>query len=114
MPLRLYTDVHVHRAIPEQLRLREVDVLTVVEDQRRRDTDERLLERALFLQRVVYTQDTGFRFMAEEWQRIGRPFAGLIFGRRPHLVGRLVEDLELVAKASEPEEFRNFVLWIPL
>lgn len=115
MAVPLYMDVHVPLAITEQLRLRGVDVLTVIEDGRRRRPDDEVLERARELGRVVFTHDIGFRAMAEDWQRTGRPFAGLIFGRQYGVgIGRYVEDLELVALASDPAEFQNRILHLPL
>ncbi len=77
MTVALYMDVHVHGAITEQLRRRGVDVLTAVEDGAGAFSDEQVLERARELARVAVTYDIGFRAMAEQWQRAGRPFAGL-------------------------------------
>ena len=89
--------------------------MSIVEDGRRRLTDDFVLERATEFDRVAFTFDVGFRAMAEQWQRDGRPFAGLIFGRElGATIGQFVTDLELVAQASEPEEFLNFVLHLPL
>jgi hypothetical protein len=115
MAIALYFDVNIPDAIAVQLRRRGVEVLTVVEDGRRRLPDDLLLEHARELGRVVFTFDVGFRLMAEQWQRDGRQFAGLIFGRElGATVGQFVSDLELVALASEPEEFANLVLYLPL
>lgn len=67
MPVRLYMDVHVPQSITEQLRRRGVDVLTAIEDGARELADEELFERARGLQRVLFTQDVGFKAMAEQW-----------------------------------------------
>lgn len=48
---------HVHRAITNGLRLRNVDVLTVQEDNRTGVSDEVVLARSITLNRVVFTQD---------------------------------------------------------
>jgi len=56
--LRLYTDVHVPRAVVNGLRLRGVDVLTAQEDGSPRLPDDELLDRAGELERVLFTQDT--------------------------------------------------------
>ena len=115
MAVSLYFNVHIPEAIAVQLRRRGVDVLTIIEDGRRRLADDLVLERATELGRVVFTFDIGFRAMAEQWQREGRQFAGLIFGRElGATIGRFVSDLELVALTSEPEEFMNFILHLPL
>ena len=43
--------------------------------------------------------------MAEDWQRQGKPFAGLIFGHQlGGTIGQFVKDLEFIAQASDPED----------
>jgi hypothetical protein len=114
MAVPLYMDVHMPQAISDQLRRRGVDVLTAIDDGVRELDDERLLDRASALGRVLFTQDIRFKSLAEEWQRKGRPFAGLLFGHQLRgTVGRFVQDLELIAKASEPEEWLNVVEQLP-
>ena len=53
-------DVHVPLAITEGLRRRNVDVLTAQEDGAQRIGDSDLLDRAAFLNRVLFTQDDDF------------------------------------------------------
>jgi Domain of unknown function (DUF5615) len=114
MPVPLYMDVHVPQAITDQLRRRGVDVLTANEDDAAELKDPELLERARGLGRVVFTQDIRFKALAENWQRQGRPFAGLIFGHQLRgTIGQFVSDLELIAKASEPDEWLNRVEYLP-
>jgi len=99
MAVPLYMDVHVPRAIADQLRRRGVDVLTAIEDAADQLPDDQLLERAGPLGRTVFTQDIRFKALAEQWQREGRDFPGLLFG--PQLgvtIGQYVRDLELIAK----------------
>jgi hypothetical protein len=115
MPVLLYLDVHVPQAIADQLRRHGVDVLTTHDDGADRLPDDALLARATALGRVLFTQDVRFRAMAEQWQRDGRPFAGLLFG--PQLggtIGQYVADLELVAKSSEPADWQGIVQWLPM
>jgi hypothetical protein len=50
-------DVHVKAAITAGLRQRGIDVLTAQEDGANRLDDDRLLERATALQRVLFSQD---------------------------------------------------------
>ena len=114
MTVRLYMDVHVPQAITEQLRRRDVDVLTAIEDGVDTMLDRRLLERVHLLDRVIFTQDIGFRVMAQEWQRQNKPFSGLIFGHQlGGTIGQYVRDLELIAKSSEPDEWINVVEFLP-
>jgi hypothetical protein len=115
MAVPLYLDVHVPQAIADQLRRRGVDVVTAIEDGSALLPDDQLLERARTLGRVVFTQDIRFRALAEDWQRQGRPFAGLLFGHQLRAtLGRYVRDLELVALASEPAEWQGQVGHLPL
>jgi len=114
MGVSLYLDVHVPRAIAVQLRRRNVDVLTAIEDGSDELTDEDLLERARILGRVLFTQDLRFKAMAQDWQRQGRSFAGLLFGhQRGATLGAYVTDLELVAKATESADWLDVVEHLP-
>lgn len=114
MPVALYMDVHVPAPITEQLRRRGIDVLTAIEDGMQLAEDDEILTRAHELRRLVLTQDTRFRAMAEEWQRSARPFSGLLFGRQQGgSIGEYVEKLELIANASEPDEWIGKVEYIP-
>jgi len=114
MPVSLYMDVHVPQSITEQLRRRGVDVLTAIEDNSATLADDQLLERVRELGRVIFTQDIRFKALAEEWQRQGRPFAGLIFGHQlGGTIGQFVRDLGLIAQASSAEEWINTVEHLP-
>ena len=114
MPVRLYLDVHVDKAIHDQLRLRDVDVLRAQDDSAAEFTDDRLLLRAMELGRLLFTQDLRFKALAEEWQRTGKQFNGLLFGNQLGVtVGAYVKDLELIAKATELEEWTNLVQHLP-
>jgi hypothetical protein len=114
MAVPLYMDVHVPAAITEQLRRRDVDVLTVIEHGWQTRSDGELLQHAGELRRVIFMHHIRFKALAEEWQRAGRPFAGLVFGHQLRgTIGQYVEDLELIAKASEPEEWKERVEYLP-
>lgn len=115
MPVALYMDVHVHAAVTEQLRRRGVDAVTAQEDNSAVLTDQELLLRSTALGRVLFTYDIRFKAMAEHWQREGQTFAGLVWGHPMRLtIGQIVLDLELIAKATEPAEWRVLVEWLPL
>jgi hypothetical protein len=114
MPVRLYFDVHVDKAIHDQLRLRGVDVLRAQDDGTTEMTDEDLLQRSTDLGRLMFTQDIGFKALAENWQRSSRAFAGLCYGDQLGVtVGTYVKDLELIAKATEAAEWVNVVQHLP-
>ena len=115
MPVPFYMDVHVPQSITDQLRRRGVDVLTAIEDGWAERDDAELLEHAHELGRVVFTQDIRFKALAEGWQRQGRPFAGLVFGHQlGGTIGQFVRDLELIATASDPQEWVSVVEHLPL
>ena len=87
-------DVHVHAAITEGLRLREVDVLTAQEDGRRRLPDPALLDRATALGRILFTQDDDLLREAAERQRHGVVFAGVIYGHQLKVtIGQCISNL---------------------
>lgn len=114
MAIALYMDVHVPMAITSQLRHRGVDVMTAFDDEAQELTDEQLLERTTQLKRVLFTQDIRFRVLAQSWQRKGKQFSGLIFGHQlGGTIGQFVKDLELIAIASELDEWINAVEYIP-
>jgi hypothetical protein len=115
MAVGLYFDVHVDRAIVGQLRLRQVDVLTAQEDGTDRLKDDQLLEHASKLGRPLMTHDIRFRAMAENWQVQGRPFCGLIFGHLMQVsIGQCVKDLEVIAKATDPQDWVSTIVRLPL
>jgi len=114
MAVQFYLDVHVPQAITDQLRRRGVDVLTAIEDGHDEFQDQVFLERALSLDRAVFTEDIRFRALAEDWQRNGRSFADLLFGHQlGGTIGQFVKDLELIAKVSESKEWANVVEYLP-
>jgi hypothetical protein len=115
MGVALYMDVHVPEAVAEQLRRRQVDVLTAIEDAAAELTDDLLLHRAFQLGRVVVTFDIRFKAMAESWQGTGKPFAGLIYAHPMRVsIGQLVQNLELIAKATVQTEWIGWVEHLPL
>ena len=115
MPVGLYMDVHVPQAVTEQLLRRNVDVLTAIDDKAAELADEDLLDCAAGLGRVLVTFDIRFKAMAEDWQRSGRQFGGLVYAHPLRIsIGQLVGDLELIAKATERSEWINVVEHLPL
>jgi predicted nuclease of predicted toxin-antitoxin system len=57
VPLALYLDVHIPRAITNGLRRRGMEVITAQEDGTAELDDPPLLDRATELNRPLYTQD---------------------------------------------------------
>ncbi len=82
-----------------------VDVVMATEEGTNELDDEILLELGREQGRVLFTHDIRFKALAENWQRTGKPFAGLIYGHAEGAsLGQYVRDLELIAKACEPSE----------
>jgi hypothetical protein len=115
MPIALYMDHHVPRAVTIGLRVREVDVLTAYEDGASRLEDPDLLDRAGTRGRVLFSQDGDLLIEATRRQRAGIPFQGLLYAHPLKLsIGACIRELELVAKVAEPEDFLNRVEILPL
>ena len=75
-------DVHVPQQIIDQLRRCDVDVVTAIDDGYDRNEDDKLLEHAREIPRLLFTQDIRFKALAENWQRQNRAFSGLLFGHQ--------------------------------
>lgn len=115
MTIALYMDHHIPEAVTKGLRRRGVDVLTAREDGTARASDEILLARASALGRVLFSQDDDLLGIAATWLSDDRPFAGLVFGAPMRLtIGQAVADLELMAKALDPDDMRNRIEFVPL
>ena len=114
MGAKLYMDVHVRRAVTDGLRLRRVDVITAQEDGAAELEDPDLLDRAAALGRVLFSQDDDLLREAKQRQQSGMPFGGLVYGHQLNVtIGQCVDALELIPKASEPDEWINTTVYIP-
>jgi predicted nuclease of predicted toxin-antitoxin system len=115
MPLKLYFDHHIHKAIAVGLRLREVDILTAYEDNAGELADPDLLDRASELGRVLFTHDDDLLVEAALRQEQERPFAGVVYVHQLQLtVGQCINELELLAKLANEGEAENQVIFLPL
>ncbi|WP_165226823.1 DUF5615 family PIN-like protein [Aquisphaera insulae] len=115
MPLSLYMDVHVPLVISEGLRRRGLDVLTSQEDGTTTEDDEVLLERAVSLGRILFTQDRDFLKIASTWQGQARDFPGIIFSPQKCMsLGVLVVELHMVLTCSDSKELAGLVTFLPL
>jgi hypothetical protein len=110
-----YMDVHVPRQVTRGLRRRAVDVLTAQEDGAALWDDADLLDRATKLGRILFSQDEDLLVETANRQRHGMPFSGLVYAPQLALsIGQAVQDLELLAKAGQPSDFADRVLYLPL
>jgi hypothetical protein len=111
----VYFDHNVRAAIASGLRQRGVDVLTAFDDGHATADDPIVLARATGLGRVVFTNDDDFLSIAREWLNTGRTFAGVIYVHQDKMtVGETINDLEIVAKAGNPDDFLNRIEYLPL
>ncbi len=108
-------DHHVARAITTGLRARGVEVLNAEEDGTTRLSDSGLLSRASELGRVLFTRDEDLLAEGARRQRIGLDFNGIIYAHQLSVsIGVCVRDLEIIAKAGNPQDFLNRVEHLPL
>jgi hypothetical protein len=114
MPVTLYTDVHIPRAITSGLRRLGVDVLTAQEDDAATLSDSELLDRATILRRVLFTFDDDLLEEAHARQAAGVEFAGVIYAHPLKIsIGECVHNLQLIAEAADHEDVRNLVTYLP-
>ena len=115
MSIALYMDQNVPRAITVGLRLTGLDVITAYEDGTTEMSDAELLVRAGELERVLFTQDDDLLAEAAKRQREGIPFRGVIYAHQLRVsIGICIRNLEIIAKAGEPEDLINRVQFLPL
>jgi hypothetical protein len=115
MPIALYMDHHVPRALTVGLRLRGVDVLTAAEDNTAELADPALLDRATALGRVLFTQDEDLLQEAARRQMTGIPFDGVIYAHQLRVpIGICIRDLEIIAAVATPDDLRGQVIFLPI
>lgn len=115
MSLALYIDENVHAAITNGLRSRGIDILTVQEDERAGLADPLVLDRAVELGRILFTQDRDFLIEANRRQAEGISFIGIVYGHKLMIsIGDCIRDLEIIAQIGTIEEFQNRVQFLPL
>jgi len=113
--VHLYFDVQVPSAIADGLRLRGVDVLTAQEDGTAEFEDPAMLDRSTELRRILVTQDEDFLTEATRRHRAGETFFGIVYTHQLYVtIGECVNDLEIIAKDSEPDEWIDRVEHLPL
>jgi Domain of unknown function (DUF5615) len=113
--VRFYMDVHVRRAVTDGLRLCKVDVLTAQDDEAAELDDPELLDRDTELRRILFSQDDDLLREAKRRQKSGELFSGVVYAHQLNItIGQCISDLGLIAKASEPEEWVNCTVYLPL
>jgi hypothetical protein len=115
MSLAFYMDEHVPKPITVSLRARGADVLTAQEDEHRETDDAILLDRATELGRVMISFDADMLRETARRQQEGGSFAGLVFAHPTRIsIGECIRDLEIIAKAGEPADLADQIVYLPL
>lgn len=114
MPIKIYMDHNVPRAITDGLRSRGVDVITSFEDHSQEFDDSDLLDRASELGCVLFTMDYNLLQEATKWQREGKQFMGVIYAHQLRVsIGVCIQNLELIAKVGNPDDMVDRVEFLP-
>ena len=114
MSVPLYVDHNVKSAVVDGLRLKNVDVITCIEDGTEQAEDSEILERAKLLGRAVFTQDDDFLSLSRVWLKSGRDFAGVIYAHQQRItIRQAIDDLELIAKVLDPVDMQNRIEFLP-
>lgn len=93
----------------------DVDVLTSQEDGTTRLEDDKLLDCAAALGRVIFTRDADFLREATLRQQSGLAFVGVVYAHQLQVsIGHCVNDLELIAKIYEFQDLADRVEFLPL
>ena len=108
-------DVHVRRAVTAALRLRSIDVLTAQEDGAAQLDDDRLLQRATDLGRILVSQDEDLLREGARRLRQGKDFSGIVYAHQLRVtIGQMVEDLELIAAVTSNDEWSGKIVYLPI
>ncbi len=74
-----------------------------------------VLDRAIALSRILFSQDDDLLVKANQRQRAGTSFPGVIFARQTKVsIGTCIRELELISTLGELREFQDSVLFLPL
>ena len=108
-------DVHVPRAVTTALRLRGIDVLTAQEDGAEQLDDGPLLKRATQLDRILVSQDEDLLREGTRLLSGHGDFSGIVYAHQLRVtIGQMVEDLELITKATSRDEWRGRIEYLPI
>ena len=115
MSVAFYMNVHMPQSITDQLLRRNVNVLTAIDDKMAELPDDDLLDHSTELGRLMVTFDVRLKAMAEDGQRNGRHFGGMVYAHPLRVsIGQLVRDLELIVKTTEPNVWPDAIEHLPL
>ena len=110
MQVRLYLDEDTpSRALAHNLRLRGIDVATVIEESRAGLSDTEQLEFATAQGRTIYSCNKGdFQQLHTEYLTQGKEHAGIILApQQRYSIGEQIRRLLCLIKARSAEDMRN-------
>ena len=115
--MRFAADENFDGKILKKLRLLfpDLDFVRVQDTEMYQQPDPAVLEWAALENRIILTHDVQ-TLVGDAYARVeqGLPMAGVILVPETLAIGNALEDLELLIGASEPEEFSDRVMFIPL
>jgi uncharacterized protein with PIN domain len=107
--IKLYLDENMNPKIAQQLRLRGIDAIHVLEVAASGESDTQQLARATEQGRALVTTDSDFIDLASQ----GVEHAGIIFGaQESHSFGDWVRGLELICFVYKVEDMKNHVEYL--
>lgn len=96
-------------------RMPTLNTITALESGLGEATDDAVLERASTESRVVISHDySTMRARAEDRLRAGLQMAGLILVPQDIQLGKVIEELVLIAETTAPEEWHGQIMFLPL
>ena len=107
-PIRYFADEHVSPAVPNGLRKRGINILTVSEAGLLGSEDEELLEFVREEGRVIVTQDQDFLQIADHED----DHPGVVYDPQGRSIGEMVRLLDLLFQVSDAEEMEGRVEYI--
>ncbi|MEL7052454.1 MAG: hypothetical protein AAGM45_11785, partial [Cyanobacteria bacterium J06588_5] len=77
--------------------------------------DPAVLDRAVALGRILFSQDDDLVVEANRRQQNRMSFSGVVFARQTKVsIGTCVRDLELISTLGKSDEFKDSVVFLPL
>jgi hypothetical protein len=123
--LRLYSDVHIDKAVANQLRMHGVDIVRCQDVGMHHARDDEHLQYATDNHRAVVTSDADFLALDKQWRNNGQEHAGIYFvkaeltNRGSAAIGITVQSLLFwheaieAGAASNENDVYNLVNYIP-
>jgi uncharacterized protein with PIN domain len=112
--IRLHADENVDARIIRGLRLRGIDILSVVEARMIGKSDTEQLTFASSEGRVLLTSDQDFVELHSRWLQQGKQHAGIIYYSQYHVsIGTCIWGVKLIIDLLSSEEMKNHLEFIP-